>query len=59
VSKQYARRNYPPSKVAAAILDAVRRNTAVVPVTPEAVGARWLSRVSPGAMRRFAKLDAL
>jgi NAD(P)-dependent dehydrogenase (short-subunit alcohol dehydrogenase family)/pimeloyl-ACP methyl ester carboxylesterase len=59
ISKQYARRNYPPSKVAAAILEAVRKNVAVMPVTPEAVGARWLSRISPGAMRQFAKLDAL
>jgi NAD(P)-dependent dehydrogenase (short-subunit alcohol dehydrogenase family)/pimeloyl-ACP methyl ester carboxylesterase len=59
VAKQYARRNYPPSKVATAIVKAVRHNTAVVPVTPEAAGARLLSRVSPGAMRRFAKIDAL
>jgi NAD(P)-dependent dehydrogenase (short-subunit alcohol dehydrogenase family)/pimeloyl-ACP methyl ester carboxylesterase len=48
VSQQYARRNYPPSKVAVAILGAVRTNAAVVPVTPEAVGARLLSRISPG-----------
>jgi NAD(P)-dependent dehydrogenase (short-subunit alcohol dehydrogenase family)/pimeloyl-ACP methyl ester carboxylesterase len=59
VSKQYARRNYPPSKVAQAIVKAVRTNAAVVPVTPEARGARFMSRLSPGAMRRFAKVDAL
>jgi NAD(P)-dependent dehydrogenase (short-subunit alcohol dehydrogenase family) len=59
VSKQYARRNYPPSKVAKAIVKAVRSNAAVVPVTPEARGARFMSRLSPGAMRRFAKIDAL
>jgi NAD(P)-dependent dehydrogenase (short-subunit alcohol dehydrogenase family) len=59
VSKQYARRNYPPSKVAKAIVKAVRTNAAVVPVTPEARGARFMSRLSPGAMRRFAKVDAL
>jgi NAD(P)-dependent dehydrogenase (short-subunit alcohol dehydrogenase family)/pimeloyl-ACP methyl ester carboxylesterase len=57
VSKMYARRNFPPSKVAAAIVRAVRTNAPVVPVAPEAVGARFLSRLSPGAMRRFAKLD--
>jgi NAD(P)-dependent dehydrogenase (short-subunit alcohol dehydrogenase family) len=59
VSKKYARRNYPPSKVAAAIVKAVQTNDAVVPVTPEAVGARLLSRLSPGVMRRLAKLDVL
>jgi NAD(P)-dependent dehydrogenase (short-subunit alcohol dehydrogenase family) len=58
VSKLYARRNFPPSKVATAIVHAVRTNRAVVPVAPEAVGARFLSRLSPGAMRRFAKIDA-
>jgi NAD(P)-dependent dehydrogenase (short-subunit alcohol dehydrogenase family)/pimeloyl-ACP methyl ester carboxylesterase len=58
-SKKYARRNYPPSKVAAAIVKAVQRNAAVVPVTPEAAGARLLSRAWPGAMRRLAKIDVL
>jgi NAD(P)-dependent dehydrogenase (short-subunit alcohol dehydrogenase family)/pimeloyl-ACP methyl ester carboxylesterase len=57
VAKLYARRNYPPSKVADAIVKAVRTNAAVVPVTPEAVGARLLSRLSPRAMRALAKLD--
>ncbi|MBV9486040.1 MAG: SDR family oxidoreductase [Frankiaceae bacterium] len=59
VSKQYALRNFPPSKVATAIVKAVRTNAAVVPVTPEARGARFMSRLSPGAMRRFAQIDAL
>jgi NAD(P)-dependent dehydrogenase (short-subunit alcohol dehydrogenase family) len=58
-SKQYARRNYPPSKVATAIVKAVRTNAAVVPVTPEARGAHLLSRVWPGALRRMARLDPL
>ncbi|MEK8144102.1 SDR family NAD(P)-dependent oxidoreductase [Streptomyces sp. M10(2022)] len=44
----YGLRNYPPEKVAAAILKAVARNQAVVPVTPEARGSRLLSRISPG-----------
>jgi short-subunit dehydrogenase len=59
MSKNYARRNFGPEKVAAAIVKAVRNNTPVVPVAPEAVGARLLSRVSPGAMRRLARLDPL
>ncbi|MEV6165451.1 SDR family oxidoreductase [Streptomyces sp. NPDC052052] len=52
----YGLRNYPPEKVAEAILRAVVRNQAVVPVTPEARGARFLSRFSPGALRRIARL---
>ncbi|HVY09803.1 MAG TPA: SDR family oxidoreductase [Mycobacteriales bacterium] len=57
LTKQYARRNYPPSKVADAIVKAVQRRTPVVPVAPEAVGARLLSRVSPAAMRRLARVE--
>jgi NAD(P)-dependent dehydrogenase (short-subunit alcohol dehydrogenase family)/pimeloyl-ACP methyl ester carboxylesterase len=57
IKKQYARRNYPPSKVADAIVKAVRQRTPVVPVTPEAVGARMLSRISPAAMRRLARVE--
>jgi NAD(P)-dependent dehydrogenase (short-subunit alcohol dehydrogenase family) len=59
ISKQYARRNYPPSKVATAIVKAVRTNAAVLPVTPEAAGAHFLSRAWPGALRRLARLDPL
>ena len=35
VDRFYEKRNYPPSKVAAAILKAVERNKGVVPVSPE------------------------
>jgi hypothetical protein len=59
MSKNYARRNFGPEKVAAAIVKAVRNNTPVVPVAPEAVGARLLSRLSPAAMRRLARVDPL
>lgn len=55
-SRLYGKRNYPPEKVAEAILKAVVRNQAVVPVTPEARGARLLSRVSPGALRGIARM---
>jgi NAD(P)-dependent dehydrogenase (short-subunit alcohol dehydrogenase family)/pimeloyl-ACP methyl ester carboxylesterase len=57
MAKRYARRNYPPSKVAAAIVKAVRERKPVVPVTPEAVGARFMSRLSPGFMRRLARVE--
>ncbi|MFF1499080.1 SDR family oxidoreductase [Streptomyces sp. NPDC058316] len=55
-SRLYGFRNYPPERVADAILKAVVRDQAVVPVTPEARGARFLYRVSPGALRAIARL---
>lgn len=55
-SKLYGVRNYPPEKVAEAILRAVVRNQAVVPVTPESHATRFLSRLSPGTLRGIARL---
>ncbi|GGT21670.1 SDR family oxidoreductase [Streptomyces purpureus] len=55
-SRLYGLRNYPPEKVADAILRAVVRNQAVVPVTPEARGAHLLSRLTPKALRALARL---
>ncbi|HWC33288.1 MAG TPA: SDR family oxidoreductase [Mycobacteriales bacterium] len=57
MARRYARRNYPPSKVAAAIVKAVRERKPVVPVTPEAYGARFMSRLSPAFMRRLARVE--
>lgn len=56
-SRLYGLRNYPPEKVADAILRAVVRNEAVVPVTPEARGARLLSRFAPRTLRAIARLE--
>ncbi|MGW6567007.1 SDR family oxidoreductase [Streptomyces sp. NPDC054975] len=56
-SRLYGLRNYPPEKVADAILRAVVRNEAVVPVTPEARGAHVLSRFAPRALRAIARLE--
>ncbi|MFJ3789882.1 SDR family oxidoreductase [Kitasatospora sp. NPDC090091] len=56
-ARLYARRGFPPEKVAAAILDAVRTGRPVVPVTPEAKAARFLSRLSPGLLRLAARLN--
>ncbi|WP_371578900.1 SDR family oxidoreductase [Streptomyces sp. NBC_01314] len=56
-TKLYGLRNYPPEKVAEAVLRAVVRNQAVVPVTPEAHGGRFLSRFAPRALRAFARLE--
>lgn len=52
----YSRRDYPPSKVANAVLRAVVHNQAVVPVTPEARGGRLLARLSPRVVRALARL---
>jgi NAD(P)-dependent dehydrogenase (short-subunit alcohol dehydrogenase family) len=57
MAKRYARRNYPPSKVATAIVKAVSNGTPVVPVTPEAVAGRFMSRLSPAFMRRLARIE--
>ncbi|MBT2443489.1 SDR family oxidoreductase [Streptomyces sp. ISL-36] len=56
-SRLYGLRNYPPEKVADAILRAVVRNQAVVPVTPEARGAHFMSRFAPRALRVLARWE--
>ncbi|MFD6229002.1 SDR family oxidoreductase [Streptomyces sp. NPDC060232] len=56
-SRLYGLRNFPPEKVADAILRAVVRNEAVVPVTPESKGALWMSRFAPRVLRRIARVE--
>ncbi|MGW0839537.1 SDR family oxidoreductase [Streptomyces sp. NPDC002787] len=56
-ARLYALRNYPPEKVADAVLRAIVRNQAVVPVTPEAHGGRLMSRFAPRALRALARLE--
>ncbi|WP_328969618.1 SDR family oxidoreductase [Streptomyces sp. NBC_00239] len=56
-SRLYGLRNFPPEKVADAILRAVVRNTAVVPVTPESRGALRMSRFTPRALRALARME--
>ncbi|MFF3938706.1 SDR family oxidoreductase [Streptomyces phaeofaciens] len=55
-ARLYGLRNYPPEKVADAILRAVVRDEAVVAVTPEARGARVLSRFAPRVLRAVARM---
>ncbi|MEV5255596.1 SDR family oxidoreductase [Streptomyces werraensis] len=55
-ARLYGLRNYPPEKVAAAVLRAVVRDEAVVPVTPEARAAYALARWLPGVARRVARV---
>jgi NAD(P)-dependent dehydrogenase (short-subunit alcohol dehydrogenase family)/pimeloyl-ACP methyl ester carboxylesterase len=53
--KMFAARRYGPDKVASAILDSVRKNTAIRPVAPEAHLLYGLSRVAPQALRSAAR----
>ncbi|MFE7928780.1 SDR family oxidoreductase [Streptomyces sp. NPDC057456] len=55
-TRVYGLRNYPPEKVADAILRAVALNKAMVPVTPEARGSYALSRFLPRALRALARV---
>ena len=56
---EFALRGYPPERVAEAILGAVLRNRAVVPVAPEAHLLRLLARLSPAALRVLAQANLL
>ncbi|MFI6702228.1 SDR family oxidoreductase [Streptomyces sp. NPDC050509] len=56
-ARLYGMRGYPPEKVADAVLRAVVRNQAVVPVTAEARGARFLSRIAPRTRRAVARVE--
>jgi NAD(P)-dependent dehydrogenase (short-subunit alcohol dehydrogenase family) len=56
-ARAYARRGYPPERVADAIVEAIETNPAVVPVTPEARVLLALSKLAPGALRRLARID--
>ncbi len=56
-ARLYGLRNYPPEKVASAVLDAIADNKPLVPVTPESRVAHALSRVLPGALRRLARVE--
>ena len=55
-ARLYRLRGYPPQRVARAVVRAVVRNQAVVPVTPEAHAARALSRMVPKARRALARV---
>jgi NAD(P)-dependent dehydrogenase (short-subunit alcohol dehydrogenase family) len=57
VARVYARRNYPPERVAAQVVRAVERNVALAPVTPEARIGLVLSRLAPGLVRAIARHD--
>lgn len=56
VETLFEKRNYPPERVARAIVKAIRRNRGVVPVAPEAWVAYYLKRISPWLVYRIARL---
>ncbi|MFF4399904.1 SDR family oxidoreductase [Streptomyces sp. NPDC001480] len=56
-ARLYGLRNFPPEKVADAVLDAVARNRPLVPVTPEARAMHLVSRFLPGALRALARVE--
>ncbi|TQK53133.1 NADP-dependent 3-hydroxy acid dehydrogenase YdfG [Streptomyces sp. SLBN-118] len=56
-ARLYNLRNYPPEKVAEAIVRAVVKNQAVVPVTPEARATHFMSRFTPRTLRAIARLE--
>jgi NAD(P)-dependent dehydrogenase (short-subunit alcohol dehydrogenase family) len=55
--RMFARRAYPPEKVALAIMRAVLDDRPVVPVTAEAYVGRAISRISPAANRALSVLS--
>ena len=55
LQKMFAQRRYGPDKVAEAIVSAVKKNTAVRPVAPEAHVLYGMSRVLPQALRSAAR----
>ncbi|HEU5155967.1 MAG TPA: SDR family oxidoreductase [Streptosporangiaceae bacterium] len=55
--RMFARRDYPPEKVATAIMRAVLDDRPVVPVAAEAHIGRAVSRISPAAGRAFSVLS--
>lgn len=51
VDQEYRKRNYGPDRVAKAIVGAIRHNRKVVPVSPEAWLAYYVTRLSPALSR--------
>lgn len=58
IQQFYKKRNYTPEQVAKAVLQAVRKNIAVQPVSPEAWGMYYSKRFAPAVVRQLAKIDA-
>jgi NAD(P)-dependent dehydrogenase (short-subunit alcohol dehydrogenase family) len=57
VVKFYQKRNYTPEQVAEVVLDAVRKNVAVQPVSPEAWGMYLAKRFVPGIVSKLSERE--
>jgi NAD(P)-dependent dehydrogenase (short-subunit alcohol dehydrogenase family) len=57
IDLMYEKRNYTPDRVAKAIIKSIRRNRAMVPVTPEAWLTYYLKRWAPWLVGWIAKRD--
>jgi NAD(P)-dependent dehydrogenase (short-subunit alcohol dehydrogenase family) len=57
IDLMYQKRNYPPDRVAKAIIKAIRRNRAMIPVTPEAWLIYYLKRWTPWLTGWIAQRD--
>ena len=55
VMRFYQTRNYQPERVASQVLRAVRRNPALLPVTPEAWALYAMNRIAPDLGRRLLR----
>ncbi|MBX7256454.1 MAG: SDR family NAD(P)-dependent oxidoreductase [Candidatus Hydrogenedentes bacterium] len=58
VEKTYAKRNFGPERVARAIVRAIHRNQAIVPVTIESRLLYYLNRLCPAAVRALVGFSA-
>ncbi|HEX3594530.1 MAG TPA: hypothetical protein VHU80_05495, partial [Polyangiaceae bacterium] len=57
--EQYRKRNYGPHRVAAAIVDAVRKRKGFLPVTPESWALYYLKRLAPNLVGQVLARDEL
>lgn len=49
----YGKRNFGPERVACAVVTTIKRNKAIVPVSPEAWFGYWFNRIWPAGNRAF------
>jgi NAD(P)-dependent dehydrogenase (short-subunit alcohol dehydrogenase family) len=57
-AEMFARRNYGPDRVARGILNAIQKNRAVAPISPEAWTGYWLKRLFPWIVAGLGRLVA-
>jgi short-subunit dehydrogenase len=55
-AEAFKKRGYPPARVADAILEAIAKDIAVLPVSPEAWAMRYATRFAPAAVELLGRL---